>query len=63
MLINKTIETPEGIVEFKGNLLDEELDFVIEVGLNVILAQGATNFLSDKSKRLDNLNTSSGETH
>ena len=63
MLINKTIETPEGTVEFKGNLLDEELDFVIEVGLNVILAQGATNFLSDKSKRLNDLNTSSGETH
>lgn len=63
MLINKTIETQNGTVEFKGNLLDEELDFVIEVGLNVILAQGATNFLSAKSKKVDDLVVQSGEKH
>ena len=63
MLINKTIETQNGTVEFKGNLLDEELDFVIEVGLNVILAQGATNFLSSKSKMVDDLVVQSGEKH
>ena len=63
MLINKTIETQDGTVEFKGNLLDEELDFVIEVGLNVILAQGDTNFLSSRSKKVDDLVVQSGEKH
>ena len=63
MLVNKTINTKDGMVEFKGNLLDEELDFVIEVGLNVILAQGATNFLSDRSKKVQEISTLSGETH
>lgn len=40
MYIEKVIETEDGKIEFKGTLQADELDFVLEVGLNVILAQG-----------------------
>ena len=41
MKIDKTIQTPNGEVSFNGELNEKELDFVIEVGLNFLLAQGA----------------------
>lgn len=41
MKVNKTIETPNGPITFQGELTNEELDLVIEVGLNFLLAQGA----------------------
>lgn len=41
MLVSKSIETPQGTVKFEGELEANELDFVIKIGLNVLLQQGA----------------------
>ena len=42
--ISKTVEVPNGSIQFEGELNDKELDLVLEVGLNVLLAQGAIPF-------------------
>jgi hypothetical protein len=44
MHVNKTIETEKGTVKFEGELEQNELDFVIKVGLNVLLSRGALPF-------------------
>ena len=41
MLINKSFETPEGSVRFEGELEQQELDLVLQVGLNYLLKVGA----------------------
>lgn len=41
MLVSKSIETPQGTVKFEGELEQKELDFVLKVGLNVLLQRGA----------------------
>ena len=41
MLVNKVVETENGSVTFQGELSDVELDYVLQVGLNVLLQQGA----------------------
>lgn len=50
MEVRKTIETEQGTVKFEGQLTQEELDFVLTVGLNELLQQGALPFhyLADK---------------
>lgn len=40
MLINKAIETKEGIVQFEGELEGMELAKVLEVGLTVLVQMG-----------------------
>lgn len=40
MLVSKTIEMPDGTVKFEGELAPEELDMVLQVGLNWLLQQG-----------------------
>lgn len=45
MLVSKSIETPQGTVKFEGELEQKELDFVIKIGLNVLLQQGAIPFV------------------
>lgn len=42
--INKTIETEEGTIQFEGELSQEEVNFVIETGLNALLQAGALPF-------------------
>jgi ABC-type proline/glycine betaine transport system ATPase subunit len=44
VLINKTIETPQGTVKFEGELEAQELDLVLKIGLNYLLQQGALPF-------------------
>ena len=44
MLVNKSIETPEGTVKFEGELEQNELDFILKIGLNMLLTQGAIPF-------------------
>lgn len=44
MEIRKTIKTPQGTVMFEGELSQEELDFVITVGLNELFQNGALPF-------------------
>lgn len=44
MKITKTIKTAEGPVTFSGELTEQEFDFVLEVGLSYLMAQGAIPF-------------------
>jgi hypothetical protein len=44
MLVNKSIETPQGTVRFEGELEQTELDFVLKIGLNTLLQMGAIPF-------------------
>lgn len=41
MLVNKSLETPNGTVVFEGELEQKELDLVLKVGLNFLLQMGA----------------------
>lgn len=41
MLVSKSIETDKGTVKFEGELEQNELDFVLKVGLNYLLTHGA----------------------
>lgn len=44
MLVSKSIETEQGTVKFEGELEQNELDFVIKIGLNTLLQMGAIPF-------------------
>ena len=44
MKISKTLQTPEGIVTFSGELSEVEADYIVEIGLNFLLKQGALPF-------------------
>lgn len=44
MEVNQTFKTPQGTVKFQGELSQEEADFVIKVGLNYLMQQGALPF-------------------
>jgi hypothetical protein len=44
MLVSKSIETEKGTVKFEGELEQNELDFVIKIGLNTLLQLGAIPF-------------------
>lgn len=44
MLVNKSFTTKDGVVKFDGELSQEEADFVIGLGLNQLLMQGAIPF-------------------
>lgn len=52
MLVEKVIETPQGKVEFKGELTGSELEIVIAAGLNYLMHAGALPVIIDG----DNLN-------
>ncbi len=41
MKVKKSLETPDGVVEFQGELNQDELDLILTVGLNYLLQQGA----------------------
>ena len=49
MLVNKSIETANGTVKFEGELEQNELDFVLKVGLNVLLTQGAIPLVAKRT--------------
>ena len=44
MKISKTIETPDGGIQFEGELNSDELDVILSVGLNYLYQQGAIPF-------------------
>jgi hypothetical protein len=56
MLVNKSIETEEGTVVFKGTLEQAELDLVLQVGLNFLLQQGALPFTTQLDLEADESN-------
>ena len=43
MLVNNTIETPEGTVKFEGELSQAELNLVVQLGLHALLQAGVLN--------------------
>lgn len=55
MQINSIVETPEGAVEVNANLSPEQVQFLLEVGLNVVLAKGAKPFVQKNSYTTDQL--------
>lgn len=48
MLVNKTIQTPEGTVQFQGELTQAELDMVLTIGLSMLLYKGALSAIEVK---------------
>ena len=57
MIINQVVETPEGAVEVQASLSPEQVKFLIEVGLNVVLAKGAKPFIQASDYSTDQLHT------
>ena len=53
MKVDKTIELPNGTVQFQGELSAEELDTVLAYGLNTLLALGAINTTMSPQQLLD----------
>jgi hypothetical protein len=60
MIINQVVETPEGEVEVHANLSNEQVKFLIEVGLNVVLAKGAKPFIQTHDYTADQILTGNG---
>ena len=54
MLINKSLECENGSVKFEGELSPEELDLVLQMGLNALLARGAIPFTSSYDRVVPN---------
>lgn len=52
MLVNKSVETPQGTVKFEGELEQNELDFVLKIGLNSLMRMGAIPFTSKEQQDL-----------
>ena len=40
MIIDKELETPMGVVRFKGEVSEEEFDHIVKCGLLVMLGRG-----------------------
>lgn len=52
MNVTKVIETTDGEVTYTAELKGKELQVVIDVGLNTLLAAGALPFLGDESAQV-----------
>lgn len=50
MLINKTVELPGGSVRFEGELDQTELDYVLSVGLSLLLLKGAMPYVVEEEE-------------
>lgn len=55
MKVNHVVEKPDGSVVFQGVLEGQELGFVIEMGLESIIAAGAAPFLSTQDRVLHDI--------
>jgi len=53
MEIKKSIKTKDGTVMFKGELSPEEHDFVLSVGLNTLVEQGAIAMSTEEDIELE----------
>lgn len=53
MEIKKSIKNKDGTVVFKGTLTPEEHDFVLSVGLNTLVEQGAIAMSSEEDISLE----------
>lgn len=50
MRIKKTIETENGAVEIHADLNPDQVQFLLEVGLNVVMAKGVRPFIAPGEK-------------
>lgn len=48
MIVNKTVELPGGSVRFEGELDQTELDYVLSVGLSLLLLKGAMPYVVEE---------------
>lgn len=48
MHVKKAIETNKGTITFEGELSQEEVDLVIQLGLNYLLVNGALPFTTQE---------------
>lgn len=55
MNIRHVVEKPDGSVVFQGVLEGQELAFVIEMGLETIIAAGGIPFVSTKEREAHDL--------
>lgn len=62
MEIKKSIKTKDGTVMFKGELSPEEHDFVLSVGLNTLIEQGAIAMSQPEDIELEEDDYIPGET-
>ena len=62
MEIKKSIKTAAGTVMFKGELSPEEHDFVLSVGLNTLIEQGAIAMSQPEDIELEEEDYIPGET-
>lgn len=60
MRIKKIIETENGAVEIHADLTSEQVQFLLEVGLNVIMAKGVKPFISPGEKEPHDLHQGNG---
>ena len=59
MRIKKTIETENGAVEIHAELNPDQVQFLLEVGLNVVMAKGVRPFVAPGEKAIHDLHPSS----
>lgn len=66
MELDKEIETPFGVVRFKGTVNEEQLDHIIKVGLLALMARGEINATfvdaEEYQEELDNSGPKDGDT-
>lgn len=60
MRIKKTIETESGAVEIHADLTSEQVQFLLEVGLNVVMAKGVRPFIAPGEKAPHDLHQGNG---
>ena len=60
MMIETVVETREGAVDLKANLSPEQVKFLIEIGLNVVLAKGATTFAGINEHAIHDIHQGNG---
>ena len=47
MKVSQVVENADGSLSYNGNLSGDELGFVVELGLNILLARGALPVATD----------------
>lgn len=52
----------DGSIQFDGVLRKHEIEFVLEVGVNFLLVNGATPFIQDEDEEIDGVFTAPGTT-
>jgi hypothetical protein len=50
----------DGSIFFEGTLRQHEVQFVLEVGVNFLLANGASPFIQDDDEEIDEVMTAPG---